>query len=734
MNLKWIKLIRFKTLVSILVFLNIILKCSSHETNDNSNQPTITIDSNGYIEKENGIEGSILLKVTLDNQVSEVNLPAVGSQMISKICRLMGYKDGSKKDAKKFNRQEMIFSVKDKNCRNLLPKIILNKELTSKEIRSVQGCFQKNNKNFLAISCKNRITISTDLAYHSTGDGVNFCPIGFSKRSSDAAEDYPKKAFCLPNRCSCDNGIAAISTYEFMSSICGVSLGNEFVTEETDGTRSERLNIGQETTQDKWPFQVMLFKDVTSDEPHCSSVILSPTFLLTVGHCLTLDSDSIVVNLNTLPEVYALANSNIKGKIPSRELILHPNYFNHITGTIDNDLGIVYLSEAIFFNQEYRPICIHDSSMSDMSSNDTEHLTVVGHGGSTILKEADFIILDNTFCEDILKVEDHYKNSEDIPSMANKICGASVSDSKTGTCKGDSGSPLMLKTQDLVLEKLVEKYTLLGLVSLGSNKCVKEPSPTVFIEIYKYQSWIDSTIKDIEKSYSGRYCVGDETKQCASCDVSYKLEGVNCAQEFTQNQMSSLYDFFEDSFCANNCFDYMKIKPINDTIESGSWDITNLNEIFTAEYKKCKCLNGEPSLRCSNETAEYCDPDGCDENFIYDIKSHSCIPASVAATCTKFEHYVKLSNRCEPNVCYCNLGEPSLNCFEHNLHICKPSSCISGTEPIEVAGGSECVKKCSKILEMDSSWYQPVTDLQVYWQIMKSDDPHCAEIAHFVLY
>ena len=165
----------------------------------------------------------------------------------------------------------------------------------------------------------------------------------------------------------------------------------------------------------------------------------------------------------------------------------------------------------------------------------------------------------------------------------------------------------------------------------------------------------------------------------------------------------------------------MNIKPKSD-MYSGFWNINTLNETFTAEYKKCKCLNGEPSLRCSDEFTEYCDPDGCDENYEYDIGTHSCIPASVALTCTKTEHYVKDNKKCEPNVCYCNLGEVSENCFEHNSHICKPSSCISGTEPIEVTGGSECVKKCSKILEMDSSWYQPDPNLQVYWQIMKSDE------------
>ena len=721
-------------------------------------KPRIILDQ-GYKETNSGIEGSVVMELKLNDQITKVNLPVVGNSCVQKVCQFFGYKKGSVKNNKMYDHQDRIFSIKkDKNCQKILSKIAYsNIELSTEQTKTIENCIKPYNGDHLVVSCWSKLAMSTSMSYHSNSDGSSICPIGFSKRSNDRTEDYPKNSFCLPNRCSCENGMAAISSYEFMGSICGVTLENESIeeewstneqwsadetwsTEEENGERRsidnvdshplQRLVIGQDTTPTKWPFQVMLFKDITTDDPHCSSAILSPKFLVTVGHCLTVESDSILINLNTLSEVYALANSELDGKIPSEQLILHPKYYNADTQTIENDIGLVYLSAAIFFNHEYRPICIHNIPVSDMSDKDIATFTVVGHGGSKILREANFTILDNDACADILKVpedpnsyDSQYDQSQKTLTMDNKICAASTHDLTTGTCKGDSGAPLMFEIQDIVLGSFVSKFNLIGLVSLGSNECSDKPSPTVFIELYNYQEWIENAIKNIEKAYSGRYCVGDLTKQCASCDVSYKLEGVNCAQEFTQNQMSSLYDFFDDTFCASNCFEFMNIKPIEEKVVSGNWTIDDLANIFTAEYKKCKCENGQPSLRCTDDTIEYCDPQGCFDNYAFNLETNSCVikKIDIASTCTNTEHYVEETDTCEPNICYCNLGEPSQNCFEHGLHICKPSSCVSGTEPIEVGKGSLCVKKCSKILEMDSTWFKPNPDLNVYWQIMAGD-------------
>ena len=92
---------------------------------------------------------------------------------------------------------------------------------------------------------------------------------------------------------------------------------------------------------------------------------LSPTFLLTAGHCLTVDSKSITISITTLPTVYASTKS--KGKIPSKDLILHPDYFNSTTQLVESDIGIIYLSESIFFDHEYQSCPCSSKSCSEQT-------------------------------------------------------------------------------------------------------------------------------------------------------------------------------------------------------------------------------------------------------------------------------------------------------------------------------------------------------------------------------
>ena len=251
-------------------------------------KPKLLLDTGkGYQQNQNGIEGSILLEYKANDKLKKVNLPIFGAEVIRKLCRVLYYANGVRKNSKNYSQQEQIFSPKNRKCKNIFAKIVETQDLSEDELSFIENCIESNDKAHLVVSCKNPVTTNTNLALHNS-DGINFCPIGFSRRSGEKAEDYPKNNFCLPNRCTCDNGMAAVSSFDFMDRFCGVTLENEVVDEDASD-RSTRLNTGEETTKTKWPFQVMLFKDITSEEPHCNSAILSPTFLLTAGHCLRVD-------------------------------------------------------------------------------------------------------------------------------------------------------------------------------------------------------------------------------------------------------------------------------------------------------------------------------------------------------------------------------------------------------------------------------------------------------------
>ena len=274
-----------------------------------------------------------------------------------------------------------------------------------------------------------------------------------------------------------------------------------------------------------------------------------------------------------------------------------------------------------------------------------------------------------------------------------KLCASSSSSQDAITCSGDSGAPLMIELNELILGKMTVKYSLVGLVSAGPKDCSNEKLPTIFTNVFSYTDWVKNTIDETEYTNAGRYCTIDNDEQCAVCDNAYKLTGYRCEQEFTQNQMNSLYSFFDDTFCADDCFSYMKIivDPESDPVkclDKDGVEVTpqNLNDNFLGEYKTCKCDNGNPALRCKNEVEQFCDKDGCFQNYLYNATGKSCdlqVGNIMSLTCEKTQHYVKEKSACEPNDCYCTYGEVVNKCYDHGFHSCNASKCRSDAKPLQ---------------------------------------------------
>ena len=261
-----------------------------------------------------------------------------------------------------------------------------------------------------------------------------------------------------------------------------------------------RINKGKKAVQKDFPFQTGLYKDKNSNtDPYCSASIISPLYLLTAGHCL-------VDNDQTRAKVYALVESQTEGKIPSKKILLHEKYYasksEDKAGFILNDIGLVYLSEAIFFNSLYRPICIHDAAMSQDEIQDQD-LIVAGYGGESKLKHATFNLQDKAHCEGSHGIQANgmkFENDTLIEdAWENKFCASSPSTEGStshgvATCKGDSGAPLMVKLNEWILGKLTVKYSLVGIVSAGPKDCSEKALPTIFTELFSYSDWIERTI------------------------------------------------------------------------------------------------------------------------------------------------------------------------------------------------------------------------------------------------
>jgi len=70
------------------------------------------------------------------------------------------------------------------------------------------------------------------------------------------------------------------------------------------------------------------------------------------------------------------------------------------------------------------------------------------------------------------------------------LCCVSPSDGPViqGSCKGDSGGPLMVKDASKSF------YSLIGVVSWGWNQCTRQGEPGVYSRITSNRNWITETI------------------------------------------------------------------------------------------------------------------------------------------------------------------------------------------------------------------------------------------------
>ena len=142
----------------------------------------------------------------------------LGIRVAHKICHGLGYSLGKFIRGPYSNAEESpTFSLKPKKaeknfCMKMFSEIVDKKDFSPEKLSKIKNqCISLISKNHVQIECRKQIQGSTSVASQSTcGDG-EFCPTGFSNRKNSGEEsDFNENTdFCLPNRCYCENGLAA---------------------------------------------------------------------------------------------------------------------------------------------------------------------------------------------------------------------------------------------------------------------------------------------------------------------------------------------------------------------------------------------------------------------------------------------------------------------------------------------------------------------------------------------
>ena len=552
-------------------------------------------------ETDGGIRGRVVMElpdlaIFDDLRSKQLGLPAKLPYAIDTfkgICRKIGY-NGGKKWIGRFKDGKKGYALGIDGCQELL-KMFYDNKLKKSGIEKIlnivktRDCvYEQKLKDHLGIECFS--STGREIQSTSCRNMGNECPLGYSKNEDLDSKDGD--SICWPNICKCQDGIPAASNYEYIKNTCGL-VAPRVPKDDLNTSLSLRIYNGHKSDKATWPFIVLLFTTGNDAEkvPFCSSAIINPEFLLTAAHCLY-DGEE---NKRGLPFHFT---KDWQWFRTSEKTFIHRSY-DYNNGDPINDIAIIQLSTAIRFNEHTRPICFNQNENDNISLQG--QLFLAGFGDDEKFVETTFYQSNCTY-----KDRDHMNST--------RFCV--ISNSKSNTCQGDSGSPLMQRILDDIDGELVYRWYLVGILSTGPEKCdIKSASESTFTRVANYSDWINQIINLNNNFLVGKYCSQDKGRECGSCNSGHKLIDSKCEKEFTDANLNLFVDYLNDYKCAERCLDVIGCK--------------NMAGTFLPKFKDCICHHGEPTEQCSSSDIENCNPLRCDENYYYHEPDRSCVRAKL---------------------------------------------------------------------------------------------------------
>jgi secreted trypsin-like serine protease len=235
------------------------------------------------------------------------------------------------------------------------------------------------------------------------------------------------------------------------------------------GEQSQDIIGGTNTSNQTWPWSVRI---LYNGKLRCGGSLISPDWVLTVAHCLTLDETGYSVELGS-GEV-----------IGESALLRHPSYVDDQAVTGHFDMGLVRLARPAVAGTNVgfiRPAIDGDAVGTTavaigwgMTNHDYNQPAL-----PTQLRQVSLPIVSNASCNNVLPVRRVIYSDE--------LC-AGFADGSKGVCFGDSGSALMVQRASGTWEHIgtpagVATSTVLGIPIV----CV---SYAVFARTSAMQTWV----------------------------------------------------------------------------------------------------------------------------------------------------------------------------------------------------------------------------------------------------
>ncbi|XP_011308164.1 trypsin II-P29 [Fopius arisanus] len=251
------------------------------------------------------------------------------------------------------------------------------------------------------------------------------------------------------------------------------------------GLANPRITNGVTAVPHKYPYQVSVqwgLPPLIKYRHVCGGSIISPSWILTAGHCITEIPKIGRFQVSAGKHVINKDESGQQNRVVTVR-ISHPKYPG---GIAQHDIGLLRLKTPLTYTEHIQPVALPPAGKQHKGE------TVLTGWGSistkiipklpTQLQTVEIPIVDYDAC-----LESFKSTSTKVELFDTQICTGPVGGNKSA-CSGDSGGPLVQFGGNGNPEQV-------GIVSWGTYPCGVAGTPTVYTRVSSYTDWIQSQVK-----------------------------------------------------------------------------------------------------------------------------------------------------------------------------------------------------------------------------------------------
>ena len=253
---------------------------------------------------------------------------------------------------------------------------------------------------------------------------------------------------------------------------------------------ASRIIGGWEANRKRFPYYTYLKLETAYGQAWwCGGSLIARDVVLTAAHCLYPEfSNDTFAAVDVWVNSSSTKYSDYEHYRQGTRLVVHPGY----KGRITNDIGLIFLDELV---KGVPRVKLNRDASIPVSKNPPA-LTAIGLGVSGINTTDNGLFSETTYTRPKALMQVAIKPVSTL--ACKKVYGSATlgesafcagGDGVTGTCFGDSGGPLLLKSTS------AKNDVQVGIsIAVPSANCVEVDEPDIFTRVAYYADWIDAQI------------------------------------------------------------------------------------------------------------------------------------------------------------------------------------------------------------------------------------------------